>query len=208
MIQAENLAKEIDEVFTLSPEVFKAISSVKRDVFMPTGLQMHAYKLNALPIASSQWISSPLTVAKMSEALELKGVDSVLEIGCGSGYQAAVLSRVVRRVFTVERIAKLLNEAKSKFKQLNFNNIHTRLDDGQNGWKSYAPFERILFSASATTIPTKLFEQLKDDGILVAPMVCGSKQIITKFTKRGNKIIKEEFDECAFVPVLDGIDRT
>ena len=208
MIQAENLAKEIDEVFTLSPEVFKAISSVKRDVFMPTGLQMHAYKLNALPIASSQWISSPLTVAKMSEALELKGVDSVLEIGCGSGYQAAVLSRVVRRVFTVERIAKLLNEAKSKFKQLNFNNIHTRLDDGQNGWKSYAPFERILFSASATTIPTKLFEQLKDDGILVAPMVCGSKQIITKFIKRGNKIIKEEFDECAFVPVLDGIDRT
>lgn len=207
MLQAQNLAQEINSVFPLSDEVYKAISSVKREIFMPIGLGVHAYKLNALPIASNQWISSPLTVAKMSEALELDDVDSILEIGCGSGYQAAVLSQVVRRVFTIERISKLLNEAKTKFKQLKLNNIHTRLDDGQNGWRSYAPFERILFSASTRKVPKKLFEQLKDGGILVAPIESKNKQIITKFTKNGDDIIKEEIGECAFVPVLDGIDR-
>ncbi len=158
---------------------------------MPKGFGIHAYKLDALPLAGSQWISSPLTVAKMTEALSSKGADSVLEIGCGSGYQAMILSKLIRRVFAIERIERLVKEAKERFKTLGISNIHIRYDDGQNGWREFAPYDRILFSASAKEIPPKLFEQLRDGGILVAPMQKGDKQIITKFIKNGIKSLKK-----------------
>ncbi len=112
----------------------------------------------------------------MTEYLEPKGADRVLEVGCGSGYQAAVLSHLFRGVFTIERIEPLILEAKSRFRELKISNIHTRTDDGQNGWIQYAPFDRILFSASIDKIPQKLFDQLADGGILVAPIEKNSKQ--------------------------------
>jgi protein-L-isoaspartate(D-aspartate) O-methyltransferase len=205
--KAEILAKEIDKVFPLSKEVKDAISKIEREIFVPQGFKHHAYKLDALPMSANQWISSPLTVAKMSEALKPQGADSVLEIGCGSGYQAAVLSKLVRRVFTVERIEKLLLEAKERFKKLNLTNINTRFDDGNRGWKSYAPYDRILFSASAKEPPMQLFEQLKDGGILVAPIENRGKQIITRFIKNGSNIEMEELESCLFVPVKEGIER-
>jgi protein-L-isoaspartate(D-aspartate) O-methyltransferase len=118
----------------------------------------------------NQWISSPLTVAKMTQYLEIDGIDSVLEIGCGSGYQAAILSKICRRIFTIERIDSLLKEAKNRFKKAKLNNIFTRFDDGQRGWREYAPYDRILFSATAKKIPKILFEQLADGGILLAPI--------------------------------------
>ena len=178
-----------------------------REEFVPAGFKHNAYKLDALPIGAAQYISSPLTVAKMSEYLEPKGADRVLEIGCGSGYQAAVLSHLFRGVFTIERIEPLMLEAKKRFRSLGINNIHTRTDDGQNGWVSYAPYDRILFSATAKEIPAKLFEQLSDGGILVAPMQKGTKQVITKFKKNGTNIARIELEECDFVPVLDGVQK-
>ena len=201
------MADEIADLVMLEPAIYNALVSTEREIFVPTGMNHHAYKLDALPLSSNQWISSPLTVAKMTLALEPLGVDSVLEVGCGSGYQAAILSKIVRRVFTIERIEKLLLEAKEKFKKLEIHNVHARCDDGQKGWRDFAPFERILFSASTPKIPQILFDQLKDGGILVAPMEENGKQIITKFKKDKDEIIQIQIDECLFVPVKDGIIR-
>ena len=201
------LAQECDARFKLSEDVKNAIASTNREAFVPVGFRHNAYKLDALPIGAAQYISSPLTVAKMTEYLEPKGADRVLEIGCGSGYQAAVLSHLFRGVFTIERIERLMIEAKSRFRQLNISNIHTRTDDGQKGWIQYAPYDRILFSATAKEIPVKLFEQLADGGVLVAPLQKGSKQIITRFRKVGNSLKKEELEECDFVPILDGVQK-
>ena len=200
----KKMADEIAKICPISPNVYDAFCQSERELFVPQGMSMHAYKLDALPLVANQWISSPLTVAKMTEALSPKGADSVLEIGCGSGYQALILSKIIRRVFTIERIERLLKEARDRFKTLEITNIHTRFDDGQNGWREFAPYDRILFSASTTEVPQRLFEQLKIGGILVAPIEKGDKQIITRFIKTEEGIRKETLDECLFVPVKDG----
>ncbi len=201
------LADDCHKIFSLTSDVKSAISKTNREEFVPAGFRHNAYKLDALPLSSAQWISSPLTVAKMTQYLEPQGADRVLEVGCGSGYQAAVLSHLFRGVFTIERIEPLMIQAKQKFKQLGIHNIHTRTDDGQNGWIQYAPYDRILFSATAKQVPKKLFEQLSDGGILVAPMQKGNKQIITRFRKLGDSLLEEELEECDFVPVLDGVQK-
>ena len=201
------LANECHQKFSLSDEVKQAIANTNREKFVPTGFKHNAYKLDALPMGSAQWISSPLTVAKMTQYLEPKGADRVLEVGCGSGYQAAVLSHLFRGVFTIERIESLMLEAKSRFRDLKISNIHTRTDDGQNGWIQYAPYDRILFSASTKKVPQKLFDQLADGGILVAPMEVANKQVITSFKKRGTSIQATELEACDFVPVLDGVQK-
>ncbi len=201
------MADEIEKIFPLSPEIKEAIAKTYREAFVPAGFKHSAYKLDALPIGAAQYISSPLTVAKMTEYLFPRGADRVLEVGCGSGYQAAVLSHLFRGVFTIERIEPLILEAKQRFRHLSINNIHTRTDDGQNGWVSYAPYDRILFSATAKQIPKKLFEQLADGGILVAPIEKNGKQVITRFIKNGDRIEEEELEDCDFVPILDGVQK-
>ncbi len=201
--KCENLANEISKQIFINEAVFEAFCSVPREVFSP--IKNHsAYSLNALPMSSKQWLSSPLTVAKMTMALDLAGADSVLEIGCGSGYQAAILSKLVRRVCTIERIQSLVDNAKKAFKQLELVNILLLYADGQEGWSRYAPYDRILFSAHTAKIPQILFEQLANNGILVAPVLDKDKQFITKFTKIEGKIRQERLEECLFVPVLDG----
>lgn len=199
---------EISKRFPLSASIEKAFLGINREIFVPNGLAHLAYTLDALPMAASQWISSPLTVAKMTEYLQLQNVDSVLEIGCGSGYQAAILSKLIRRVFSIERIEKLLIEARARIKQCEIYNINTKLDDGQNGWSAFAPFDRILFSASLTQIPTNLIAQLKEGGILVAPIIQENTQVITRYTKQNGYLTKkEELEQCVFVPVLKGLER-
>jgi protein-L-isoaspartate(D-aspartate) O-methyltransferase len=198
------MVEDIDKKFTLCPHVKKAFLQVNRELFVPKGFGLMAFKLDALPMQKEQWISSPLTVAKMTQHLKLEGVDSVLEIGCGSGYQAAILSKICRRVFTIERIDALLKDAKERFKIAHLNNIFTRFDDGQRGWKAYAPYERILFSATAKQIPPALFDQLAEGGILIAPIETNGVQIITRFYKKNGKITSEALEPCLFVPIVDG----
>jgi len=205
--RSAKMAEEIDRIFPLTQRVKEAIAATPRELFVPKGFERIAYKLDALPIAGRQFISSPLTVAKMTEYLAPIGADKVLEIGCGSGYQAAVLSHLFRGVFTIERIERLVVEAKSRFRSLGYHNVHVRTDDGQNGWIQYASYDRILFSATAKEIPQKLFDQLSPDGILVAPLQIKDKQIITRFYKQGDHIKSEELEECAFVPVVDGVEK-
>lgn len=204
-IEEKRLKMMADEIAANTPineALHKAFCSIPREIFSP--LKAHAYSLNAMPMLSKQWISSPLTVAKMTMALKFEGADSVLEIGCGSGYQAAVLSKIIRRVFSIERIEKLVDEASEIFKQLSLHNIFVMHADGQLGWEKYAPFDRILFSAYLEKEPKELFSQLNDGGILVAPILKDKKQFIVRFSKQDNFIKKEVLDECLFVPVLDG----
>jgi len=204
----QNLVEEIEKHFKLDDHVKEAFLAVDREAFVPSEFRHLSYKLDALPLAASQWISSPLTVAKMTQHLELKGVDSVLEVGCGSGYQAAILSNICRRVFTIERIDELLKSAKMRFSKLDMHNIFTRFDDGQRGWKEYAPYERILFSATAKEIPEVLFEQLAEGGILIAPVEQGPEyHIITRYYKKNGRISSENIEPCLFVPVLDGTQK-
>jgi protein-L-isoaspartate(D-aspartate) O-methyltransferase len=206
--QRQNLVAEIEKHFTLDAHVKEAFLAVDREIFVPNEFKHLSYQLEALPLAASQWISSPLTVAKMTQHLELDGVDSVLEVGCGSGYQAAILSKISRRIFTIERIDELLKEAKVKFSKHEIHNIFTRFDDGQRGWKQYAPFERILFSATAKEIPEVLFEQLAEGGILIAPIEQSKDyHIITRYYKKNGRITSESIEQCLFVPVLDGTQK-
>ncbi len=203
-IKCKNLADAIADKVALTPALYDAIGSTPREIFVPVAA--HAYGLDAQPIQGNQWISSPLTVAKMTLALELDAdTDNVLEIGCGSGYQAAILSRLAHRVFSVERIEKLASEAKKRFEALKIRNVHVRFDDGNVGWKSYAPYDRILLSAAAEQIPQALFNQLKNGGILVAPVKKGDGQFIVKFKKDASgEITQKTLDECLFVPLLSG----
>lgn len=200
-----NMADEIGNIVALTPTLYKALCDTPREIFAP--VTRHAYSLDAQPIGGNQWISSPLTVIKMTLALDAENIDNALEIGCGSGYQAAILSHLAHRVFTVERIEKLATEAKKRFKALKIHNVHVRFDDGNVGWKSYAPYDRILLSAAARQVPQTLFNQLKNGGILVAPIKKDGKQFIVKFKKDAcGKITQKMLEECLFVPLLDGIE--
>lgn len=203
------MVEHINNQVPLTPKLKKAFLSINRELFVPFGMQYSAYKLDALPLGANQFISSPLTVARMSVYLELESsCDSVLEIGLGSGYQAAILSKMVRRVFSIERIERLLDETRIRIRDLGIMNINTKLDDGKNGWEKFAPFDRILFSAGIKEIPQKLVSQLEQNGIIVAPIIQDdSSQIITRFIKRGNSI--EVFDRketCSFVLVKDMVE--
>ncbi|MGX2982205.1 protein-L-isoaspartate(D-aspartate) O-methyltransferase [Helicobacter sp. 23-1045] len=200
------IAKE----FPIAPNVRGAMSQIPRDIFMTEALRPLAYRIDAISIGANQFISSPLTVAKMTQFLEIdKSCDSVLEIGCGSGYQAAILSKLFRRVFSIERIERLREEAIVRFKKLGIMNVNTKVDDGNNGWEKYAPFDRILFSASPSVIAPKVATQLAEGGILVAPMTQNDgTQIITRFIKRHGRLnVLDTKGECEFVPVKRDIER-
>ena len=199
------MVEKLDKVFKLSDDIKKAFLEIDRKEFVPSGLSFKAYNIDSLPLANDSTISSPLTVAKMTTYLEIdKNSDSVLEIGCGSGYQSAILSKLIRRVFAVERIGSLVKIAKERFKKLKIYNVNLKHDDGLNGWRNYAPFDRILFSATAESIPESLFAQLNEQGILVAPILKNNKEIITQFKKTNGKIIKKEIEEAKFVPIKEG----
>jgi protein-L-isoaspartate(D-aspartate) O-methyltransferase len=196
------LADKLADFVEFSPAIYKAFSDIDRKFFVPVGFEKHAYDITPLPLADNSTISSPLTIAKMTILLEPENVDKVLEIGSGSGYQAAILSKIVRRVFTIERICPLVKEAKKRFEKLRLFNINIKCDDGRVGWREFAPYERILFSAATDEISKELFNQLDENGFILAPIRKGKEQIITKFYKNGKK---EELEKCEFVPLKKGI---
>lgn len=202
-ISCEKMADEIADKIILSPRLYKAFCEVPRSIFMD--VKNNPFSLDPQPINSAQWISSPLTVAKMTMALEAENCDNILEIGCGSGYQAVILSLLAHRIFSVERIENLAKLAKQRIKNLNINNVHIRHDDGNLGWQTYAPYDRILLSCACKEVPQSLFKQLKIGGILVAP-VGDKEQFITKFTKTNTNIRQEKLENCDFVPLLSGIN--
>jgi len=183
--------------------VLQAMNTVPRHAFVPEALKAQAYKDNALPISGGQTISQPFIVARMTELLELKGRERVLEIGSGSGYQTAILATVARKVFAVERLPVLAAEAKQKLIQLGFRNISYRCDDGTNGWEVYAPFDAILVAAGGPSIPEPLAMQLEVGGRMVIPIGSDQKtQLLVRVTRTEKGFETENFGPCAFVPLI------
>lgn len=184
-------------------KVLDAMNRVPRHAFVPQALQSQAYKDNALPISGGQTISQPFIVARMTELLELKGRERVLEIGSGSGYQTAALATIARKVFAVERLPGLAAEAKEKLMGLGFRNISYRCDDGTNGWEVYAPFDVILVAAGGPAIPEPLVKQLEIGGRMVIPIGTDQKtQMLTRVTRTEKGFDTENFGPCAFVPLI------
>jgi protein-L-isoaspartate(D-aspartate) O-methyltransferase len=200
----EILAEKLADLVPLGPKEYKAFCEIDRRYFVPFGFERKAYEITALPLADDSTISSPLTIAKMTYYLDLDNVDSVLEIGCGSGYQAAILSKIVRRVFTIDRICELVKIAKERFNKLGLYNINVKCDDGRFGWREFAPYDRILLSAYIENMEKDLFDQVKEDGFILAPVKKGKEQIITRFYKNGKK---EELEMCEFVPIKKGVEK-
>jgi protein-L-isoaspartate(D-aspartate) O-methyltransferase len=184
--------------------VLAVIERLPRELFVPRSFLDQAYEDMALPIGSGQTISQPLVVAMMTQALELHDRLKVLEIGTGSGYQAAVLSRLVRRVYTIERHRALLHEAEARFTQLGFHNITTRAGDGTKGWPEQAPFDRILVTAAADgDIPKTLTDQLALGGIMIVPLGNDRRdQRVYRVRRTETGLQREELWPVRFVPLL------
>lgn len=190
------------------PKVLSAVEQTPRDLFVPDLFQERAWEDSALPIACGQTISQPLIVGLMTQALGLEGRSRVLEIGTGSGYQTAVLARIARYVYSVERYRTLLGEAEARLKKLGITNVITRFGDGGEGWLDQAPFDRILVTAAMPGEPTVLLGQLKPSGVLVAPVGKGPVQNLLRFVGDGQGgFRKDVLGEVRFVPLLDGVAR-
>ena len=194
------------------PRVIDVIRNTPRHHFIDQALHSRAYENTALPIGHGQTISQPWVVARMTEAL-LEHFDAkhgmpqkVLEIGTGSGYQAAILAALVPQVFTVERIEELLRQARRRFRQLGLTNLRSRYDDGKLGWPDEAPFDAIILTAAGDTIPTRILDQLSPTGVLVAPVGSPSRQTLIRMRGDGQgDFIQEELGAVSFVPLLGGI---
>ena len=184
--------------------VLSALESVPRELFVPPALRQHAYENASLPIALDQTISQPYVVARMTEALRLTGRERVLEIGCGSGYQAAVLTYLCRRVYSMERLKPLLVDAENRLRDLRISNISLRHGDGVKGWPEAAPFDRIILTCGSAKVPDILLQQLKIDGIMVAPEGTDSAQQLVVITRRESGFEREVLMPVTFVPLIEG----
>ncbi len=184
--------------------VLSAIENVPREMFVEETFRDHAYDDTALPIPQGQTISQPTVVAAMTQALELNSRLRVLEIGTGSGYQAAVLSKLARRVYTIERHKELMTLAEERFRELGLHNIVTIRGDGSKGWPAAAPFERILVTAAAMDVPECYLAQLAAGGIMVIPVgVNGDGQMLMKIRKsKDGEITREPLMPVRFVPLI------
>lgn len=183
--------------------VLSAIRSLPRERFIPEALSFQAYQNNALPIGEGQTISQPYIVAKMTELLELRRDSNVLEIGTGSGYQTAVLAQLVDHVNSVERIKSLQWNAKRLLKQLDIYNVSTKHGDGWLGWPSKSPFDAIIVTAAAGSIPNDLLLQLNEGGKLVIPVGEESQQLL-RITRSGDEFHSEIIEDVRFVPLVAG----
>jgi len=184
------------------PRVIAAMEQVPRHLFVPETLQGQAYGDSALPIGEGQTISQPFMVAFMSEALMLHGDERVLEIGTGSGYQTAILVKLADRIYSVERIRSLLERARKNFDQLQCRNVMTRLFDGSYGWKEEGPFDAILVTAGAPSLPSPLMEQLKIGGVLVIPVGDKNSQRLLRVRRKKRGFSEEDLRECSFVALV------
>jgi len=185
--------------------VLNTIASMPRHLFVDEALASRAYENISLPIGHGQTISQPYMVARMTELLlEGGGVKKVLEVGTGSGYQTAILSKLVSTVYSVERIKPLLDNARDKLRQLRLNNVLTRYSDGGWGWPEKAPFDAIIVTAAPETLPKSLLEQLADGGKLIIPMGSKGRQELLFFQRVGDKFHKKSLEKVSFVPLLNG----
>ena len=185
-------------------DVLSAMERVPRELFVPTALSQHAYENASLPIALEQTISQPYIVARMTAALELTGRERVLEIGTGSGYQAAILSFLCRRVYSIERLRPLLVEAENRFRKLRITNVTSKFGDGAKGWPEGAPFDRVILTCAPPEIPATLLNQLKTGGIMVAPEGRDREQSLVVIRRTEEGFERRELLPVRFVRLVEG----
>lgn len=203
----DRLAVTLKESGIRDTRVIDVIRNLPRHHFIDQALHSRAYENTALPIGHGQTISQPWVVARMTEALLEFGVpQKVLEIGTGSGYQAAVLAALVPQVYTVERIEELLRQARRRFRQLGIANLRSRYDDGKLGWPDEGPFDAVILTAAGDAIPHAILDQMTPTGVLIAPVGSPSSQTLIRMRGDGQgDFIQEELGPVSFVPLLGGI---
>ncbi len=202
MVETQIRARGVKE-----PRVLAAMLKVERHLFVPKKLQSQAYQDHPLPIGEGQTISQPYIVALMTELLDLKGGEKVLEIGTGSGYQAAILAELVQEVYTIEIVESLASSARKKLDELRYRNIQVRAGDGYKGWPEAAPFDAVIVTAAPDHIPQPLIDQLKEGGRLVIPVGSGY-QTLKKLMKKGGKIETQDVIPVLFVPMTgEGVKK-
>jgi protein-L-isoaspartate(D-aspartate) O-methyltransferase len=191
-------------------DVLSAMETTPRELFVPGVFQDHAYDNTALPIDAGQTISQPYVVAFMTAALELKPTHRVLEVGTGSGYQTAILAKLARRVYTIERHAILAGEAEERFRKLKLLNIEVRVSDGARGWPGQAPFDRIIVTAAAREKPPQeLLNQLNIKGLIVIPIDRGGQgQVLVRVRRTAQGFQSTDLLPVKFVPLLEGVAKS
>lgn len=197
MVETQLITRRIKD-----KRVLETMRKIPRHLFMPEIYRDEAYEDMALPIGNDQTISQPYMVAAMTELLELDGSEKVLEIGTGSGYQAAILAELAREVYTIERIPSLGENVRDKLKEMGYDNIYVVIGDGSKGLIEKSPFDRIIITAATPKIPECLVDQLNEGGIIVAPVGQRFSQILIK-ARKAKGILKEEYHTpCVFVPLI------
>ncbi len=203
----DRLVQRLGETGITNPAVLERIRSVPRHLFVDEALASRAYEDSALPIGLGQTISQPWVVALMTQAL-VTGLDlplkKVLEVGTGCGYQTAVLSPFVRRIFTIDRIGSLQQAARTRLNQLGFDNIRYRHGDGFKGWPGQAPFDGIIVAAAPGEVPPALLEQLSEGGRLIIPVGPAGDQALIRITRTPGGLQREQLSQVSFVPLVEG----
>ncbi len=194
--------EQIVERGVKDPRVLDAMRKVPRHEFLPEVLRDRAYGDHAMPIGEGQTISQPYIVAMMTEMLGLTGTERVLEIGTGSGYQAAILAELSEKVFTVERVRPLAEKARAALDRLGYRNVAMKIFDGTYGWKDMGPFDAIMVTAASPDVPQPLVEQLKEGGRLVIPVGERYTQYLVKLVKTAGGLVRETSIPCVFVPLI------
>lgn len=200
--RAEMLEKQLRRRGVSDLGVLAAMASARREEFVPHELRQRAYEDAPLPIGEGQTISQPYIVATMTAALELTGTERVLEIGTGSGYQAAVLSKMAKIVFTVESRSELASAAAARLERLGYGNVHVHCGDGTLGLPEFAPFEAILVAAAAPAVPEPLRVQLREGGRLIMPVGDAENQELRYIERQGNSFLTRSLESCRFVPLI------
>lgn len=200
------LVQRLREAGIASDRVLEVIGDVPRHIFLDEALSHRAYEDTSLPIGYGQTLSQPYIVARMTELMLAHAPARILELGTGSGYQTAVLSRLFDEVFSVERIKPLQDRARDRLRQLNARNVLLKHADGGMGWPDRGPFDGIIVTAAPVEVPEELLAQLCDGGILIAP-VGEEKQTLVEVTRRGDRFDHKELEPVHFVPLLGGVVR-
>lgn len=199
--RAKMVARDVEGEGITNKKVLYALNTVKRHEFVPSKLFREAYIDKALPIGYQQTISPPFVVAYMTQALDPQPTDKVLEIGTGSGYQAAVLAEIVKEVYSIEIVPQLSREAGRRLKKLGYDNVHTLAGDGYKGWPEHAPFDRIIVTCSPESVPEPLIQQLREGGRMIVPLGQRYQQVFYLFEKKDGKLIPKKLIPTLFVPM-------
>jgi protein-L-isoaspartate(D-aspartate) O-methyltransferase len=200
--RAEMVEKQLRRRSISDPGVLAAMAAVRREDFVPSEFRHRAYEDAPLPIGEGQTISQPYIVAAMTAALQLTGNERVLEVGTGCGYQAAVLSKIAKIVFTVESRSELASAAASRLERLGYNNVHVHCGDGTLGLPELAPFDAILVAAAAPAVPEPLRSQLAEGGRMILPVGDAENQELRYIERQGTSFITRSLEGCRFVPLV------